>query len=116
MFVDACQRARNTRDINKEASLGVRVPRCFQKREREIEEVLVQHGTLFLFFDLGNRNRNQNHAFSKDPALRLPGTGLLWCAQVYEQMVAMDDFLTFKKLMVKRNVQRGVLGSHFFEF
>ena len=27
--------------------------------------------------------------------------------QVYEQMIAMDDFLTFKKLMVKRNVELG---------
>jgi len=27
--------------------------------------------------------------------------------EVYEQMIAMDDFLTFKKLMVKRNVELG---------
>ena len=33
-------------------------------------------------------------------------------SQVYEQITAMDDFLTFKKLMVKRNMELELEAIH----
>ena len=76
--------------------------------EALIDAQLVKIGISNDLFVAACQLARQNREINREAQFSIHLTTMVMLfIQVYEQLVAMDDFLTFKKLMVKRNVELG---------